>query len=309
MKAIGGYFGLECGDTPLYYPDGIYLNSCRNALKYLVRSLGIKRIHMPFFTCHVVFDAIKEEGCEVFKYHIDRNLYPVKEFPRDDFIVYNNYFGLNGANVTELSSIYPNLIVDNAQAFYSQPECRATVYSPRKFFGLPDGGILRGKDIPFLELERGTSYEVCGHLLKRIDFGAEAGFADFIMDDEALDRYPLEKMSKLTKALTGNIDYNGTKEKRLSNFNYLAAKLPIPFLGSMDEEDVPMIFPMLVENGLEIKQKLIREKIFCATYWPNVLEWCNSNTLEYELAKNLIPLPIDQRYGLEEMNQIINILK
>ena len=47
MKAIGGYLELECGKEPLYYQDGIYLNLCRSALRYLIRTLGIKKIHVP----------------------------------------------------------------------------------------------------------------------------------------------------------------------------------------------------------------------------------------------------------------------
>ena len=35
-----------------------------------------------------------------------------------------------------------NIIFDNSQAFYSKQYGTAGIYSPRKFFGLPDGGIL-----------------------------------------------------------------------------------------------------------------------------------------------------------------------
>lgn len=160
MKAIGGYFELECGKSPLYHEDGVYLNICRNAIRYLIRALGIRKIHLPYYTCHVVAEAIAQENCEIIRYRLDREMMPAIEFPKDDFIIYNNYFGVLGKKVEVLSKIYPNLIVDNAQAFYSRPECRAAVYSPRKFFGLPDGGILRSKDIPVLKLDRGHSIDV-----------------------------------------------------------------------------------------------------------------------------------------------------
>ena len=45
-----------------------------------------------------------------------------------------------------------------------------------------------------------------------------------------------------------------------------------------------------------------------ATYWPNVLKWCSEDMLEYELTNNIIALPIDQRYGREEMDYIIKLL-
>lgn len=308
MKSIGGYFELVCDKKPLYYQDGIYLNICRNALRYIIRALGIKRIHIPFFTCHVVDEAIQSEGCKILKYNLDKNLLPEQDFPREDFIVYNNYFGVLGQNVETLSQIYPNLIVDNAQAFYSKPNCRAVIYSPRKFFGLPDGGILRGKDIPLLNLQIGTSTSVISHLLKRLESGAEAGYEDFVINDSKLDSYPVQSMSKLTRALMGNIDYEGAKEKRLSNFAFLRQHLKTDFPILMSMDDVPLVYPLLIENGSELRNKLISNKIFCARYWPNVLDNCKVQSLEYHLAKNIVSLPIDQRYGEGDMSRIISII-
>ena len=308
MKSIGGYFELVCDTKPLYYQDGIYLNICRNALRYVIRALGIKKIHVPFFTCHVVDEAIQSEGCEILKYNLDKNLLPEQDFPREDFIVYNNYFGVLGQNVETLSQIYPNLIVDNAQAFYSKPNCRAVIYSPRKFFGLPDGGILRGKDIPLLNLQIGTSTSVISHLLKRLESGAEAGYKDFVINDSKLDNYPVQSMSELTRALMGNIDYEGAKEKRLSNFTFLKQHLKTDFPILMSMDDVPLVYPLLIENGSELRSRLIGNKIFCARYWPKVLEYCDTNSIEYRLAKNVVSLPIDQRYGFEEMKHIISVI-
>lgn len=308
MKAIGGYFELECGKAPLYYEDGVYLNICRSALRYLIRALSIKKIHVPVFTCHVVNDSILKEGCEIETYRLNKSMMPEKDFPLDDYIIYNNYFGVLGNNVRELSQYYPNLIVDNAQAFYSNIDCRAAIYSPRKFFGLPDSGILRGKNIPLLELSHGHSYEVSSHLLKRIDYGAQAAYVDFTLNDEALEQYPLEQISHLTLSLMGNIDYELVKKKRLDNFNMLQQALPTDFPISMAEDDVPLVYPLLVKDGNAVRTKLIQNQIFCARYWPNVLNDTRPGELEYELTTNLIHLPIDQRYGEEDMKRIIGII-
>ena len=53
---------------------------------------------------------------------------------------------------------------------------------------------------------------------------------------------------------------------------------------------------------------MIDNQIFCARYWPNVMEWCSAEDLEYKLTEDLVCIPIDQRYGEEEMNQIIKIV-
>lgn len=309
MKAIGGYFELECGTTPLYYRDGIYLNICRNALRYLIRALNIKKIHAPIYTCNVVHDSILQEGCNIELYSLDEKFFPNKEFHKDDFILYNNYFGVLGKNVKVLSSLYPNLIVDNAQAFYSEPECRAAIYSPRKFFGLPDGGILRGKDIPTLDLEEGHSFEVSSHLLKRIDYGAQAAYGDFINNDKVLEDYSLQKMSNLTRSLMGNINYKNAALVRKRNFEILHNELNSTFPFSIATDDVPMVYPLILENGIEIRNKLISNNIFIARYWPNVLKSCREKDLEYRFVTQILPLPIDQRYGTKDMNRIINVIK
>ena len=308
MKSIGGYFELECGKAPLYYKDGVYLNICRSAIRYLIRTLGIKRIHVPTYTCYVVNDAIQQEDCEVVSYTLDSNLMPTREFPKEDFIIYNNYFGCTGNKVNELAAIYHNLIVDNAQAFYYQPNCRAAIYSPRKFFGLPDGGILRGKDIPSLQLKQGYSVDISLHLLKRHDYGAQAGYQDFCTNDKALEKYDLDSMSSLTMALMGNIDYERVRKQRLANFFYLKEHLPTAFPISMDMNDVPLVFPLLIENGDELRAKLIQNKIFCARYWPNVFYAVNKSSVEYNLTKNIVAIPIDQRYVVEDMERIIETI-
>lgn len=59
VKAIGGYFeladaDLEWGSLPI---DGIALNTCRNALEYIILQLtDAKRIYVPYYTCEAVID-------------------------------------------------------------------------------------------------------------------------------------------------------------------------------------------------------------------------------------------------------------
>lgn len=309
MKSIGGYFGLTCGDNPLYYNDGIYLNSCRNALRYLIRTLGIQKIHIPVFTCEVIKKAILSENCKVLSYNIDENFFPLQDIPKSDFILYNNYFGLTEDKVKIVATIFPNLIVDNAQAFYSHVTGRASIYSLRKFFGVPDGGILRGKDIPKLNLETSTSYEVMAHLLIRRDLGAEAGYSSFIKDEEIISHYPVLQISSLTLSLLGNIDYKKVRQRRIENFLQLKENLISLFPYSKNEEFVPLVFPLFIEDGNSLRNKLISNKVFCARYWPNVLDDKNSSSFEKNLAKNIISIPLDQRYGKKEMEYILELIQ
>ena len=75
----------------------------------------------------------------------------------------------------------------------------------------------------------------------------------------------------------------------------------------MDEDSVPMVYPYYTKD-LSLRQKLIENKVFVATYWPNVKEWAKEGMVEYEMAEKLIPIPIDQRYGSEEMQVVCYII-
>ncbi|EOU1949016.1 hypothetical protein DMN27_14670, partial [Clostridium perfringens] len=58
----------------------------------------------------------------------------------------------------------------------------------------------------------------------------------------------------------------------------------------------------------EIKKYLIENNIYVATYWNEVLEKVEMNSTEEYLVKNLIALPIDQRYSDKEMNLILDLI-
>ncbi len=61
-------------------------------------------------------------------------------------------------------------------------------------------------------------------------------------------------------------------------------------------------------DGDEIKKKLIQNKVFVATYWPNVIDWTENTTIEYVYATNIVPIPIDQRNRINEMEFIGHLI-
>ena len=69
-----------------------------------------------------------------------------------------------------------------------------------------------------------------------------------------------------------------------------------------------MVYPYLTKDG-SLRRRLIEERVFVATYWPNVLQWCGEGDQEYRLAERLLPLPIDQRYGRAQMERIAALVQ
>lgn len=306
MKEIGGFFQLEINQEKDYYPKAIKLNSARNCLRYIIRAYKIKKIWAPAYTCPVVWEAIHQEGCSINFYSIDANFLPTMTFSKQDYILYTNYFGVCGKNVDILSAMYPNVIIDNSQSFYSAPKGLASFNSPRKFFGVPDGGYLFMNDeIPRLDLLRDNSLERFSHLVRRIELGASCAYADFRREDSLLDNAPICKMSLLTETLLQGIDYKKKKERRNQNFEYLSKNLKKYNLLNLEstQGDVPMVYPLLIKKA-DIRQYLINNKIYVATYWKD------QKDTEYgkQLEEFLVPLPIDQRYSLTEMDFMLKLL-
>ena len=124
-----------------------------------------------------------------------------------------------------LSKTIENLIVDNSQAFFSMPEKYPTFYSPRKFFGVPDGAYLYTEKLLDEDLERDTSYNYCSHLLKRFDLGSQRGYEDYKNVEESFSNRPLKIMSKLTESILSSINYEKVKSIRKQNFHHIHKQL------------------------------------------------------------------------------------
>lgn len=306
MHQIGNFFELEIAKfSTKWLKNKILVNSGRNALRYIVRLYKIKEIFVPAYTCQFVWLVLKEEGCKINFYHIDKNFMPTAEFNKNSYIIYNNYFGICDTQINQLKQKYKNLIIDNAQAFYSHQMGLASFYSVRKFFGVPDGGLVFYDTKNKLKLEKSISYNRCIHLLKAYDKGYNISYINFLKNELEIDKLPLQEMSNLTKALLQNINYNKVKKIRLKNFNFLheILKNSNELKINLTNDDVPMFYPYLINNSQNLQEKLKSNGIFLTDCWPQIEKYLSKD--ELYLKQNLILLPIDQRYNIKNMKNIL----
>lgn len=314
MKVIGGYFELELAKGEEYHKDAIRLNTGRNAFEYILKAKGYKKVYLPFYTCDVMLEPIIKLNITCEFYSIRNNFEPIFDFHKvmmDEVFVYTNYFGVCDRIVKKLSEQCKNLIIDNSQAFYSTPLPDIdTFYSVRKFFGVPDGAYLYTDTLFLDNLETDISYQRFEHLLGRADIGAEKFYTAFKNNDESLNNQPIKQMSKISQKMLSGVDYQSISDKRIENFNSLHCQLKnINQLNITIESNItPMIYPLLIENGEKLKKKLIHNKVFIATYWPNVKEWVDMDSLEMYLSDNLVCIPIDQRNNEKDMERMKNLI-
>ena len=308
MKEIGGYFELELNIGKEYYPDALKLNSGRNSLFYILKAYGIKKVHIPYYICDSVLEPIKKLNVQYCFYNITEDFKPIisDELKEDDFLLYVNYFGINEDIVGILAKENKNLIIDNSQAFFSKPKTFPVFYSPRKFFGVTDGAYLYTDQFLNQEFEKDISFHKCIQLLKKFDFNSQQSYEDYKLVEKSFSNEPLKTMSNLTNRILKSIDYKRIKRVREQNFSYLHKKLKELNELSLSSKPVngPLKYPFLIKNE-DVKNHLIENKIYISTYWQEVFTRVQKDSLEYNLTKYLIPIPMDQRYNINDMKIII----
>lgn len=312
-KAIGGYFELELPLKEEFHKDALRLNSGKNCLEYILLARQYKKVYIPYYTCDVVLRPFEKLHIPFEFYHINIHLELAQEInlKEGEAFLYTNYFGLKQPYIETLANKYGSqLIVDNTQAFFAKPlNGIDTFCTCRKFFGVSDGAYLYTDAKLDYPIEQSTSYEHTAHLIKRIDLSPEDGFEDFHLSDERLSDEEILLMSNFTQRVMRSINYKHVSVARRANFLQLHDLLKSTNIlpAQMNADAVPMVYPYMTENK-GLRNYLIKNRVYPAKYWPNVDEWVKSDSIESKLSNNMVPLPIDQRYGYKEMNRIIKLI-
>ena len=306
-REIGGYLELERFTGPLQHEGALALSGGRACLSYLIEQREIRKLALPDYICDVVEAVCRAHGVAVRRYRVGTDLRPEPLRAEDDEWVYLvNYYGqLAEGELREYAGRFPKLIVDNAQAYYAPPLPSVdTLYTCRKFIGVADGGFLY-TDAPARELPRDESLERMDFVLGRFERDAGTFFASAARNNDELPGES-RRMSRLTENLLRAVDDAQIRDARTRNFRLLHEALREHNRQDVRETEGPYAYPLRLPNGPAVRRKLIEKKIFVPMLWPNVPEEQPADAAACRLAKEILPLPCDQRYGAEEMRFIID---
>ncbi|WP_245734257.1 hypothetical protein [Sporolactobacillus nakayamae] len=314
QKVIGGFFSLELPMRTEYHSQALRLNSARYTLEYLLRARNYKKIYLPAYICDSVLQPVKRLAIDYSFYRINEHFAPIFErVPEDDAcFLYVNYFGMNSDNVRNICHNLRHVIIDNTQAFFDRPQSGVdTLYSPRKFFGVPDGGYLYTDAEERLELERDPSYYRCDALLKQIDLDNTSAEPLFEQNEAYLDTCGMHVMSGVTQRLLMSIDYEQVRAIRNENFRFLHQHIGTynQLRADFGSVNGPMCYPFLIEHGEHLKDLLLEHHIYANDYWQEVPSRAPLSSFDYRLAENLVALPIDQRYNEADMRYIAQTVR
>lgn len=315
-QAIGGYFELELPPAGTHFhPEAILYQSARAAFRALLKARRPRKVLVPKYICNAMLSPLIQEAVDYAWYDLDASLNVPNsvELREGEWLLYVNYFGVCQTQVESLLSNYPadQLVFDYSQAFFDPPrlEALATVYSPRKFFGVPDGGML----ITSCEVSQKDVWDLntlsrMKHLLRRLCEFPEEGYQDYLAAESSLEDSTPIHMSRLTQRILASIDYQKVQKKRLENFSFIHYRLKSANDFGFDTSRIvaPLCYP-LISNKKGLRELLIKNRVFVPTYWPDARARLGS-TWNERMTDGLIPLPIDQRYEQDDMEHILKLI-
>ena len=259
----------------------LYLNLARNSLRYIIKTYRIKKIHIPYYLCNVIRQSIAKENCKPLFYHIDDNFLPCREFEKEDFILYPDYFGICGENVHILAEKYINLIVDNAHSFFSEPKGLACFNSARKFFPVYNGSVLWIKNTDETikyktEENKNLLYDENEKIRSEILFREKE--PAFVPSDFLSDKFKNTENMRI---------------KRLKFFKKIHKKFKDINCLKINTERIisPFCYPLLCKDEKiadKTADELVKKGYNIYRYWNSMPETYN----EYKFYRNLIPVPL-----------------
>ena len=335
-RIIGGMFPLpdmlKFGHSPPPFLDGrtLTLVNGQSSIRVLIEGLKPPNVWLPSYLCDSVLEAARRDGTRVRFYALDYDLAIsspewLDEVRRGDVVVFIDFFGFP-CNVSDIDRARAQgawVLEDACQALLTGGVTRKAdfvVFSPRKFLGVPDGGILKlNCEVEF----RGVGHEdppidwwlraVEASVLRR-EFDIYGGNRRwFELFQESEEEAPLGDyaMSDFSRTLLMHcFDYAQISTRRRTNYAALSEALPrFAMFRNLPADVVPLGFPMRTEKRDHLQQGLFAHEIYPAVHWPVEgiipLEFSAS----HRLAADILTLPCDQRYDVDDMGRIAELVQ
>ena len=323
-----------------------YTSSGRDAILLALKSIEKnyplikKKCLMPAYMCDSVFIPFEIAGWELIFYHVD------KEFCADcravedlliehcpGMVFVHPYYGMDTCdNLWNMLQPYREqglfVMEDVTQAYYLKADkvkADFIIGSIRKWYAIPDGGFLacndsiatewiEESDVEFIKcrldvMQRKYQYLTNGTAEKQL----------FLQDNRALEHQMdqfdrVQAISKVTVSLLSKTEEVSEKNKRCDNYGYLNQNLPdcikFPAMYYRANKDcIGLYYPVYLENRETVQKQLIENRVYAPVLWPIGEQNEKYLSIEEQLIfDHMLALPMDQRYNIEDMKRIVQIL-
>ncbi|CAN5609702.1 hypothetical protein BH23GEM9_BH23GEM9_23400 [soil metagenome] len=336
-RIVGGTFGLpsrpeaRATTPPLAGGRHVLFVNARSALYTLLDWIGCKRVWVPSYLCEALLTPLARRAVDVQYYPVDRKLEIADDAWLDqvhdsDAVVLIDYFGfpVEASWIEAVRGRGAHVIEDAAMALLTAGVGRDadfTIYSPRKFVGVPDGGILVIGDRVQLLAEPVLTEPPAAWWSRAVDAtdrrtrfdegDDDRGWLELYQQVEAEAPTGLFAMSRLSRALLyEGFDYEAIAERRITNFRLLVTLLAdVAVFGSLPDGVVPLGFPVRVADRDSIQRELFRNEVFPPVHWSLPAEVHSTFAESHRLSREILTLPCDQRYGRDDMERVARLVR
>jgi dTDP-4-amino-4,6-dideoxygalactose transaminase len=344
LMPIGGEFWydntiIKKGMNNFENQKTTYLDGGQSAIEFIIQKINFNKddcVLLPSYLCPTILLKFRKYSINIrfyeINYDLSINLDSIKNNLKEHKIkalFFIDYFGFYHDNesilfLKEIKTSGVILIEDAVQMLWFKRTNKFIGHyifnSYRKF--LPyDGSIVLSKGIAEYYPFKNNKYhdfvvEARNIKTKYIKehIGEENIFLDLFTKTK---KYYYHKDSIIgidlaTKKILNNINYHKIKNQVLENFKYLYNKIiqieSIKPIFSYDniENEIPLAFPIVVNNRDFIRLELMKYNIFCPVHWIIKNEdWSQNFPDSLELSKKILSIPIDWRYKKQDIDYFI----
>ena len=316
------------------FPHVIYYDSGRSAIREFAKLMKEgQRVLLPEYICESVIRCFPSERIDFYRVlpdlTIDMEDVKSKLKASNGVFFLMQYFGrlFPEERLQEIGRLAKErgwlILEDTTHSFFSATMTIGDymVCSLRKWMPISQGGVLYSKDAAigmpdFMPEKSADNERITGFILKdqflkgNGDYNAEYRRI-FAACEERLDRQKSSYlMSDLNCFVAECIDVKELVAVRKRNAGLLETLLPQELvLIQFREDDCPFGIPVRVPERNSFREYLMENRIYCAVHWPfdGFLE--DQRPGAAANAKELITLPIDQRYAEEDIRYMADIIK
>jgi hypothetical protein len=308
----------------------ICLTNAGSGIWLLVHHLAPRQVWCPSYLCYSILEAIQQCSIDIIRFYEASYDLTIPSYDwldqvdQGDLVILIDYFGFACDSICAAKAKERGawVLEDASQALLSDNVSRYSdfvLYSPRKFVGVPDGGVLCIScdiNLPEVTLDIPPMQwwldAFAASLLRRESdiYGGAQPWFDLFQKTENTSPIGGFAMSELSKALLlSNFDYSTIAMRRVENYRYLTGKLGFYALfPNLPERTVPLGFPIRTQKRDEIRQTLFTHEIYPPVHWPIQglvpAEYSDS----HKLAQEIMTLPCDQRYSESDMERMVKVI-
>lgn len=257
----------------------------------------------------------------------------VSKLPRPCLVVIPAPFGwapwVNASDLVRELGEGACVVIDAAQTAFGAvdfpvPPGGAVLSCPRKTMAIGDGALLAVEQ--FLESEINELSHLTrldDQALRKQEVRQLFAAGDICLEKEALelDRkvesewgFVPHAASRGSMTLIARADWAAHRKIRRDNAKRLAKNLSsrvelIVPKRVWEAPDVPFSFPLLHEDRDLVIQRLHAVRVFATALWPTTECDPRSQPRAADLARRLIALPVDQRYGASDMDRMTELVR